>query len=70
MAMQRFYFSIKKNIIQFIYPSYGIDIGINTNEGKMIKYPQVFEENNGFKPNPSILDLLFNIGKYGTELLE
>lgn len=39
-------------------------------EGDMIKYPQVFEANNGFKPNPSILDLLFNMGKYGTELLE
>ncbi len=28
MAMQRFYFSIKTNINQFIYPSYGYVIGI------------------------------------------
>jgi len=28
MAMQRIYFSIKKNIIQFIYPSYGYLNGI------------------------------------------
>lgn len=34
------------------------------------KYPQVFEENIGFQPNPSILDLLFNMGKYGIEILE
>lgn len=29
MAMQKFYFSIKKNINQFIYPSSGFVIGIN-----------------------------------------
>ena len=29
MAMQRIYFSIKKNIIQFVYPSYGYLNGIN-----------------------------------------
>ena len=28
MAMQRIYFSIKKNIIQFVYPSYGYLNGI------------------------------------------
>ena len=34
MAMQRFYFSIKKNINQFIYPSYGFVIGIEENSNE------------------------------------
>jgi hypothetical protein len=34
-----------------------------------VKYRQVFEERTGFFPNLSILDLLFNVGKEGGELL-
>lgn len=31
-------------------------------EEPFIKYPQLFEDRIGFKPNVSILDLLFNLG--------
>ncbi len=31
-------------------------------KGPFIRYPQLFEDRIGFKPNVSILDLLFNLG--------
>lgn len=42
----------------FYLPSNHDKIG----EKPFIKYPQLFEEKIGFKPNVSILDLLFNLG--------
>ena len=35
-----------------------------------IRYPQVFEERNGFLPNLSVLDMLFCCGKTGGEVLK
>ena len=35
-----------------------------------IRYPQVFEERNGFLPNLSVLDLVFCCGKHGGEVLK
>jgi len=34
----------------------------NSGKGPFIKYPQLFEDRIGFKPNVSIVDLLFNLG--------
>lgn len=33
-----------------------------TGNGPFVKYPQLFEDRIGFKPNVSIVDLLFNLG--------
>ncbi|MEJ0082687.1 MAG: WbqC family protein [Puia sp.] len=41
----------------------------NYMEWESVKYRQVFEERTGFFPNLSILDLLFNCGPQGMELL-
>ncbi|HXB30991.1 MAG TPA: WbqC family protein [Puia sp.] len=41
----------------------------NYNQWNPVKYRQVFEERTGFLPNLSVLDLLFNVGKEGGELL-
>ncbi len=35
-----------------------------------LRYPQVFEDKNGFQPDLSVLDLLFCCGKRGGEILE
>ena len=41
----------------------------NYSQWNPVKYRQVFEERTGFLPNLSVLDLLFNVGKEGGELL-
>ena len=38
--------------------------------GDMPPYPQVFDEKNGFSPNISILDLLFNLGPESRQYLK
>ena len=42
MAMQIFYFSIKKNIFQFIYPSYGYLNGIIKLRRKSIIFLRIY----------------------------
>ncbi len=37
--------------------------------GELPKYPQIFEDKIGYIENPSILDLIFNMGKYGIDFL-
>lgn len=41
----------------------------NYDQWSPVKYRQVFEERAGFFPNLSVLDILFNVGKYAGDLL-
>ncbi len=42
---------------------------LNSSNLKLPKYTQVFEDRIGYFSNPSILDLVFNMGRYGIEYL-